>query len=715
MKPRGPSATVIFRKELVEMLRDRRTLIAMVVVPVLLYPLLMLGSLQAAHFQVGRLRGEEIRIGVPDEKTAQWLNQQILAARELVATRPESRPAATTQAAEDDESDRKVVFLETPDAHQAVRTGAVHVAVIPSIKGHLGWRWEIESTFSLCYDSAEIRSEMARSWLERILETRRAWLRAQQLARIVPEADRPLLDPSPIAFENVATPQKIGGSLLGNVLPLILVLMTVTGAVYPAIDLTAGERERGTLETLMVAPVPVIHLIVGKFLVVAVMSLIAATLNLASIGLTLQFGDVREMLSQGQAASIPFAVLPLILLAMVPFAILFAAVLIAVASFARTFKEAQNYVMPVIMATLIPGTAAALPGVELQGVMTVIPVANMVLLVRELLLGHFSRWPVMLIAIGTTTFYAAVAVVAAARLFGQEAVLFADAGSWKSVFRRRLFERRLRPEAAHVLLYVALLFPVWFHIQGRFGGSIAASAALLALLFGALPLAVAAYLKADLRTTFSLRWPGATAWAGALLIGLSSWAVAYELLVLQSHVLPMPKGLDRANVELARQLAGWPAALLFLALAVVPGVCEELTFRGLVLGGLLSRVRPAWSIVTGAVFFAGFHFLIFRFGVTTALGVLLGYVCWRTGSILPAMLVHVMHNGGLLAMMRWPPLAERLGAARMDDMTHLPGATIAAAVVLLLAGVLLVSVAPRGVDRKQPEPMQSPALRSDTE
>jgi len=689
------SVSIIFRKELIESLRDRRTLIAMVVVPILLYPVLMLGSIHAAQFQSGKMQREEIRIAVPDDATAQRLSAEIAADNAAV-------PAGSPEAAE---CIRRYDMLVTPDPRDALRKGAVQVAIVPSAGPKTWNRWEIDPPFVLCYDSAEIRSEMARTRLERVLERRRVAVREERLARL-PEEQRELFAPRPIPVENVASPEKVGGSLLGNVLPLILALMTITAAVYPAIDLTAGERERGTLETLMVAPVPVIDLIVGKFLVVAAVSLIAAALNLASIGLTLRFGDVQEMLAQGMQARIPVAVLPLILLAMVPFAILFSAILIAVASFARSFKEAQHYVMPVIMAALIPGTAGALPGVELQGAMTVIPVANMVLLTRELLLGHFANWPAMVVALGSTCFYAVVAVIVAAKLFGQEAVLFADAGSWKTIFRRRLFVPRAIPTPAMVLLYLAVLFPVWFHIQGQLSGYIGLSAMLIVIFFGVLPLAFAWYLKLDWRGTFSLRSVAPSQWVGALAIGLGTWAIAYEVLVLQSRIIPLPAGLGDADAQMVKMLAGWSLPMLVLTLGVVPGVCEELTFRGLVLSGLEPTRRPVTAVVIAAVFFAAFHFLFFRFGVTVALGILLGYVCWRTGSIGPAILIHVMHNSWLFVLSRWDRLAASLGAADMDAKSHLPARIIAAAAALVVLGVVLIRLRAREPDGQR---AQSPA------
>jgi sodium transport system permease protein len=681
------SVSVIFRKELIDILRDRRTLIAMVVVPILLYPVLMLGSLHAAQFQSGKLQKEEFWIAVPDAETGKRLSDEIAA----------DAAASAAEGIASDDYIRDYRIVVTPDPKDALRKGAVQVAIVPK-EGRATWeRWEIDPPFTLNFDSAEIRSEMARTRLERALERRRIAIREERLAKL-PAEERELFAPHVIPVENVASPEKVGGSLLGNVLPLILALMTITAAVYPAIDLTAGERERGTLETLMVAPVPVIDLIVGKFLVVAAVSLIAAALNLASIGLTLRFGDVQEMLAQGMQARIPVAVLPLILLAMIPFAILFSAILIAVASFARSFKEAQNYVMPVIMAALIPGTAGALPGVELHGVMSVIPVANMVLLTRELLLGHYGNWPAMAVALGSTCFYAVVAVIVAAKLFGQEAVLFADAGSWKTLFRRRLFVPQARPTPATVLLYIAVLFPVWFHIEGQLSAHIGLSAALIVAYFGVLPLALARYLKIDWRTAFSLRNARLRDWIGAAAIGLGSWALAYEVLLLQSRVLPLPAGLAEADAQMMKMLSGWSLPMLLLALAVVPGICEELTFRGFVLSGLQSRLRPMTAILITAVFFAAFHFLLLRFGVTVALGILLGYVCWRTRSIGPGMLIHMMHNGWLFVLSRWDKLASILGAGGMDARSHLPPRILVASSVLILVGLVLIGLRVRAPD-----------------
>lgn len=698
---------IIFRKELIDILRDRRTLIAMILVPIVLYPLLILGSSQAVQFQTGRMQREEFFIGVPDEETGQRLHvilQQELAVQDGALSRPASPPSPALppktpppELRGDDALRQYKLFVE-PDPRRAVQEGRVQVALIAR-ETPAGWdRWEVDPPFFLVYDSAEVRSEMARARLERVLERRRAAIRDERIDRL-PGEQRELFRSTLIPVTNVASPRKMGGSLLGQILPFILVVMTITGAVYPAIDLTAGERERGTLETLMVAPVPVIEMIAGKFLVVTVVSLMAAALNVVSIGVSLLFGNLREqVLGGGNEVQIPMAVFPLIIASMVPFAVLFSAVLIAVASFARTFKEAQNYMTPVIMAALIPATAGAIPGVELRGAMTVMPVTNMVLLTREMLLGHFHNWPAMLLALGSTCFYAVVAVIVAARLFGQEAVLFADAGSWKTLFRRSLFVSQPAPSPTHVLLFLAVLFPVWFHIQGQVGARIGVSVVLIAVFFGLAPLALARYLKISLCSAFALRPAKVGHWLGAVAVGLGSWALAYEVLVVQSRILPVPEGMRDMNDALERSLAGWPFPVLLLAMGVLPGVSEELMFRGFVLSGLRTKLRPAAAIVASSLLFAAFHFLLIRFGVTAALGVVLGYACWRTGSIGPSMVIHAMHNSILVALPRSGGVAAALGAANLDGATHLPNRVIAGAALLVGFGLVLLS-SRRGADR----------------
>ena len=152
---------------------------------------------------------------------------------------------------------------------------------------------------------------------------------------------------------------------------------------------------------------------------------------------------------------------------MVPFAMLSSAILVAVCSFARSFKEAQTYVTPVIILALVPAVAATLPSIQLKGIFLVVPVGNMVLLTRELFQQTWT-WSQVVLVLLSTTLYAAAAIGVAARLFGQEAVLFADAGSYKTLLQRRLFRRSPAPGVMQAVLLMALLFPAAFYVGASF-------------------------------------------------------------------------------------------------------------------------------------------------------------------------------------------------------------------------------------------------------
>ncbi|MCH8853928.1 MAG: ABC transporter permease, partial [Planctomycetes bacterium] len=459
----------LYIKEMLDILRDRRALIAMIVVPIVLYPLLMLGSIQAATLQLGKLKEKPLIIGVQTHDVAQSLTAIL---------KEDAERAARRQAKADEEGVKigesaaikkfQIIVVEKQNLEEWVRTSDVVDCGVTFDPQPLPPNWQAwqQVQAEVVADSTELGSAVAGARLRNALHRHgRSIVKLRNDWEGRPEW---YINPMVVKEIDVATAEKRGGGMLGQILPLILILMTITGSIYPAIDLTAGERERGTLETLMVCPIPVVEIIIGKFLVVSSVALTGAALNLCSMGLTLQFGGFNEALAGGAETTIPIRVLPVILLFLIPLAVLFSAVMLAVCSFARTFKEAQHYVMPVMVCALVPAGLAVLPGTELEGVMVVMPVANMVLLTRELLLGNADAGTI-LIALLSTCLYAFTAVAIAVRVFGQEAVMFADSGSWRAQFDRRMIRPSAHPKPTLALMYVALLFPVWFYIQGGLG------------------------------------------------------------------------------------------------------------------------------------------------------------------------------------------------------------------------------------------------------
>jgi len=688
----------IYVKELIDILRDRRTLIAMIVVPIVLYPLLMLGSVQAVSYQHESLEQEALRIGVADDAHRRMVTQLIHADRVALDERkatldPESDEAKGLPTPLDDATIE--VFDSLADLQRAIRERAIPVGVV--FDGEtLVDSIERQVKVHVNADYEEPRGTSAGRRVEGLIQRTNERLQEARLhERGLPKS---FLEPYTVETVDLSAPS----SVLGEVLPLILILMTITGAIYPAIDLTAGERERGTLESLMVCPVPVIDLIVGKFLVVTTVAVMGAALNLASVTATVYFGGFDKVIAS-TGGHVPIGKMLFILLALIPFAVLMSAIMIAVCSYARTFKEAQNYVTPVILAVLIPGGVAALPATRLEGIMLVMPVGNMVLLAKELLLGAaVPPWQVVMVLL-STTFYAGAAVAVAAGIFGKESVVFADAGSLSGSFARKMMKPSPRPSVSMSLLVTALLFPTWFFVQSALSpgldeaaaGQLYGTAWLMPLLFVVLPVGILLYWKVDVVRTFGLRVPRLRHWAAGALVGLSAWAPAHELNVLQESVLGVPETVVRSAERLAEVVKLLPPATAILLLALLPAVCEELLFRGFLLSGLGSSMRKWAAIVAAAAVFGVFHFFVFRFAVTAGLGVILGYLCWQSRSILPAMVTHAVHNTvGLLSVIR-PEWLRWIGVADDADpqaeWAHLPLPVVLVGSAVLLLGLYLAS------------------------
>lgn len=716
----------IWRKELTDTLRDRRTLIAMVLVPLILYPALMLGSLQAFEIQVGYLVTEEYDAGVVSEEVKRWLRRLLdsdaarpqevsgVLAEELVErSRPEteresdaSAPSLKrggTQTAKTGVYNHPPPFRiwVVPDVTDAVEMGAVHVGVLlegePPLPGIAG-----STKVTVAFDESEIRSEIAAAGIQGVLDRANLRLLLQRLR----ERDLDVDFVQPIALDewNVASPERMAGAILGQIVPLILIVMTVTGAIYPAIDLTAGERERGTLETLMVAPVPTVDLIAGKFVVVTLIGLMSAVLNLLSVGGTIYFGGLGSVLTRGAELVFPLSALPWILVLMVPLAVMFSAMLLAVCSFARSFKEAQNYIVPVMLAAMIPGVVGILPGTRLEGPIVIMPVANIVVLTRELFLGRFDYFAIFVVAL-STSLYAGAAVAIAAKLFGQEAVLFADSGSVKTVFQRRYFKPRAVPTAAQVLLVITLAYSLNFYIQHAIAKSglseglryLNAIALTIIVVFAIGPWFATRYMRVNATSAFKLAAPDGRGLVAALCFGCATWILALRWSEIQPRFLPMDSDVARMLEQQFAWLVNIDPLTLVFFLAVVPALCEELFFRGYALSGLRGSLGKSGAVVVVALAFGMTHYSAQRLVTATVLGLLLGLLAVQYRSVWPAMIAHFMHNA-LSITANHPeglkPWLTRLGYPDAPGAS-LPGTWVIGAAVLVAIGVLICLVSPR--------------------
>lgn len=403
----------VYLKELKDSLRDRRTLISMIVVPTLIMPIIMFG--------VGTVMTKVVR-----QAQSETVSVMLLGGADspgVVAALKADKKFRLVPAAADYQqliSDKQVrVAVELPAGFEAsLKGGGVQTVSLYYYEG------ELKSGFGL-----KAVQDFFTSLKEKTIETRLA-------ERGLPAA---VIKPFVIRKQNVAPPEKVGGNAIGGFIPYLIIILCFTGAMYPAMDLTAGEKERGTMETLLCSPVHRINIVVGKFLMVLTASLTTVLLSIVSMGVSaalgvMYFGGKATSQSAtsalvGQAAeggSIPLidpvgliGVAALVL----PVAVFFAALLLAISLFAKSYKEAQSYISPLIIVVIMPAVIGLLPGVELNAKLALVPILNLSLVCKEMLSGVW-HWDYIALIFGSSCVYAAIALGFAVKMFNREDVMF---------------------------------------------------------------------------------------------------------------------------------------------------------------------------------------------------------------------------------------------------------------------------------------------------
>lgn len=394
---------IVYRKELIDSLRDRRTVVSVIVVPLLVMPLLTIGMGVLSLTLVGMAMREIPRVmilGGEDSPHVKAELQQLKDVRIVPAN-----------------SD----FVEEISNKQI--RAAVEIPVGFEAKLASGE----SSTVKIYMYEGELRSGFGADRLQRFFrELRDRTVREQLAARQLPDS---LMRPFDLVEKNVAPPEKVGGAILGGLVPYFVILLCLTGAMYPAMDLTAGEKERGTIETILCSPVSRTHLVLGKFLMVLTASIATAVLAIASmavsfgVGKKMLFGLTHGAVDASLQITITGKAVVSIFFVVLPLAVFFSAALLALSLFAKSFKEAQSYISPLMITVVLPAVAALLPGVELSPALALVPVLNTSLVSKEIITGTF-HWGLIALIFLSSSVYAGVAIAIAVKLFQREDVLF---------------------------------------------------------------------------------------------------------------------------------------------------------------------------------------------------------------------------------------------------------------------------------------------------
>ena len=399
---------VVYRKELRDQLRDRRTIISTIVIPTVVMPLIMFGFGTVMSKIIRQAKDEGTSVMVINSAGAPELMKSIKAD-------PKFRVVAEASDYKQRIADKKLrVALDLPkDFDAAIARGeAPKVGVL--------------------YYEGEIKSGIGAGDLESFLRKHREAILGQRIK------DRGLpaefAKPFDMERKNVAPPEKVGGATLGAFIPYLIIILCFSGAMYPAMDLTAGEKERGTMETLMCSPTARINIVLGKFLTVLTASVSTIVFSMTSMAVTGSLSSKVFMGGSGMASAAnksAAVTMPSFdpagfigVFAMVaPVAILFAALLLTVSLFAKSYKEAQSYAGPMILLAIIPAVFGMLPGIELTAKTALIPILNLSLVCKEMLSGTWN-WNFIALIFGSSCLYAGVALFTCVKMFNREDVMF---------------------------------------------------------------------------------------------------------------------------------------------------------------------------------------------------------------------------------------------------------------------------------------------------
>lgn len=473
-----------------------------------------------------------------------------------------------------------------------------------------------------------------------------------------------------------------------RVFPVLLVMWCLAGALYPAVDLCAGEKERGTMETLLITPAGREEIVIGKFLTIWIFSFGTAIVNLLSMGITTaQFAHIMP-----QAGIPPMALIWCVVLSL-PQSAFFSALALAIGAYARSSKEGQYYLMPLFVISMPLVFLTMAPGVDLSPFYSLVPVTGVALLMQKLMMARqlseipWAYFVPVLLPIGV---YSWLALRWAIEQFNREEVLFREAerlDPWlwiKSLFR----DKEAMPTTGQAFFALAILIGLrWLALGFGNRWSLEWQTIISQIAFVATPpILMAILLNTQPRAGLYMNLPEGRQTGLALvlallmlppMIGLSQAIVWWFPRVLDGgHPLIVIMRGIREGTDLDAMHFAW----YVVAFALTPAICEEIAFRGFVLRGLHHGFRPRNAVFMSSFFFALFHLNVFLFVPTFLFGVVLGLLTVRSKSLLPAILFHLLHNVVLIALM---PLAQYSAGMAQDAWAAFIGLCLVLAAALV--------------------------------
>lgn len=612
----------LYKKEIMDVIRDKKTILTMVVLPVILYPLLFLIIMQVVSIISTKQQERTYYIAYDNVDTSY---------REALNTWIEG---------DEDQLEYSLKPVESENPQKDLEDEVIDAYVSTTEK-------DGQVTFEIHFLSAITNSNTASDYLKEEIESY-----GEQLAEENVKAEgldvKTVLHPVVTAYKDHSSSESSLGSILGGIIPFLMITAILMGAMYPAIDATAGEKERGTLETLLTLPVGNMELIMSKFLSVATIAVVSVFINVISMGgIAVYLYATIQSLTEGMGSLHLSSFLPAAIISVVciiAFALFMSALVMCVCAFAKSFKEANNYVTPLTLVVMLTGYIGFIPNVELDTTTALIPVANICLLMKNLLIFKYD-FSVILMVLFSNIIYAFVAIWFLGKIYNSESILFGESASGIQLFeRRKNIKKGSVPtiQESLLILVIALLFMVYL------GGMMGLEAPVMGVIvpqffIGILPLLTCFYIKGDFKKVFGLRLLGLRHLIASLLLYLGVGSLTLLLSNVLAHFFPVQN--ENLSQEYLNLLEGLPFAVALLLMAVLPAVCEELMFRGYLYTAFREKMRFLPAMILVSLLFGISHMSIIKLIPTALLGCALFYARERSQSILASSLMHFLNNG----------------------------------------------------------------------
>lgn len=607
----------LFKREIRDIFRDKKTLVMMVVVPILLYPLLIVGM----TLLINAINTSQL------DKTYQ-----------ISFIDMEERAVLDIGAILDDKTqiDYDMEIISSKNPEKDLKNEKIQAYVTKTST-------EGQDLYEIHYLSASDDSSLAADTLMDALSIYREEIRKERVEERGLD-EKEILYPITYELADASSKEESVGNYLGTLIPLLVITSICLGAIYPAIDVTAGERERGTLETLLTLPVTNFEMIMSKFFAVSIIASISAVLNICSMGAAFIFmfqfaGGISGM--ELQIETFVPAVL-FLLLVVIFFALFVTAVSMCTCIFAKSFKEANNYVTPVLLLFMFGGYSAMLPDLELTSTTAAIPIINMTMMIKELFSFEYN-YALFGVVLISNVVYSILTIMILAKLYNSESVLFSEGFTNIQIFTKRseMKKGQMAGVGDTILLLCVVLLAMFYvgsaaTIKWGIYGVVVQQ---LMILF--IPLMYAAYLKCDMKKMFALKIPSIRFVLGAVILFIG----AFVLNILMSYGLSFVFTESAKNVEeIFSTIYDSPIAVIVFATAILPAVGEELLFRGFTFTTIRQKCKPVTSILIVSAIFGLYHMSLIKFFTTAFLGICLAVLVEKSGSILPGMLFHFLNN-----------------------------------------------------------------------